>query len=97
MSLQSWLQNSWLVQHTTSPEEIKNLLAISDADSHSKSAASGCMYFTMVMLIMLRNLAKHDVIPYTHQHCVIACVNIRRFSQAGDHRARLRPFGAWLE
>jgi hypothetical protein len=32
MSLQSWLQNSWLVQHTTSPEEITNLLAISDRD-----------------------------------------------------------------
>ena len=32
MSLQSWLQNSWLVQHATSPEEIKNLLAISDRD-----------------------------------------------------------------
>jgi hypothetical protein len=30
MSLQSWLQNSWLVHHTTSPEEITNLLAISD-------------------------------------------------------------------
>jgi len=32
MSLQSWLQNSWLVQHTTSPEEITNLFAISDRD-----------------------------------------------------------------
>jgi hypothetical protein len=32
MSLLSWLQNSWLVQHTTSPEEITNLLAISDRD-----------------------------------------------------------------
>lgn len=32
MSLQSWLQNSWLVQHATSPEEIANLLAISDRD-----------------------------------------------------------------
>ena len=32
MSLQSWLQNSWLVQRATSPEEIKNLLAISDRD-----------------------------------------------------------------
>ena len=32
MSLRSWLQNSWLVQHTTSPEEITNLLAISDRD-----------------------------------------------------------------
>jgi hypothetical protein len=32
MSLQSWLRNSWLVQHTTSPEEIRNLLAISDRD-----------------------------------------------------------------
>ena len=32
MSLQSWFQNSWLVQHPTSPEEIKNLLAISDRD-----------------------------------------------------------------
>jgi hypothetical protein len=32
MSLQSWLQNSWLVRHTTSPEEIANLLALSDRD-----------------------------------------------------------------
>jgi hypothetical protein len=32
MSLQSWLQNSWLVQHKTSPEEITNLLGISDRD-----------------------------------------------------------------
>ena len=30
MILPSWLQNSWLVQHTTSTEEIKNLLALSD-------------------------------------------------------------------
>ena len=32
MNLQSWLQNSWLVQHTTSSEEIANLLALSDRD-----------------------------------------------------------------
>ena len=32
MSLKNWLQNSWLVQHTTSREEIANLLAISDRD-----------------------------------------------------------------
>ncbi len=32
MSLQNWLQNSWLAQHTTSAEEIGNLLAISDRD-----------------------------------------------------------------
>src|SRR5271167_2080952 len=32
MSLQTWLQNSWLVQHATSPEEIANLLAIADRD-----------------------------------------------------------------
>ena len=32
MSLKSWLQNSWLVQHTSSADEIKNLLAISDRD-----------------------------------------------------------------
>jgi len=32
MSLETWLQNSWLVRHTTSPEEIANLLAISDRD-----------------------------------------------------------------
>jgi hypothetical protein len=32
MSLQSWLQNSWLVQHDTSAEEIANLLRISDRD-----------------------------------------------------------------
>jgi hypothetical protein len=32
MSLQSWLQNSWLVQHTASAEEIANLLRISDRD-----------------------------------------------------------------
>lgn len=32
MSLKKWLQNSWLVQHTTSGDEIANLLAISDRD-----------------------------------------------------------------
>lgn len=32
MSLQNWLQNSWLVQHVTSKEEIANLLALSDRD-----------------------------------------------------------------
>ena len=32
MSLKNWLQNSWLVQHSTSPDEIANLLAISDRD-----------------------------------------------------------------
>lgn len=32
MTLQNWLRNSWLVQHTASVEEISNLLAISDRD-----------------------------------------------------------------
>jgi hypothetical protein len=32
LSLQSWLQNGLLVQHATSRDEIKNLLAISDRD-----------------------------------------------------------------
>lgn len=32
MTLQSWLHNGWLIQHATSPEEIANLLAISDRD-----------------------------------------------------------------
>jgi hypothetical protein len=32
MSLRDWLNNSWLVDHKTSPEEIANLLAIVDRD-----------------------------------------------------------------
>jgi hypothetical protein len=32
MSLQSWIQNSWLVQHPTSADEVRKLLAISDRD-----------------------------------------------------------------
>jgi len=32
MNLQNWLQNSWLVQHAPTREEIINLLAISDRD-----------------------------------------------------------------
>jgi hypothetical protein len=32
MSLQNWLQNSWLVQHVTSGQEIANLLALADRD-----------------------------------------------------------------
>jgi hypothetical protein len=32
MTLQNWLRNSWLVQHTATAEEIANLLAISDRD-----------------------------------------------------------------
>ena len=32
MSLENWLQNSWLVQHVTSVQEIANLLALADRD-----------------------------------------------------------------
>lgn len=32
MSLQDWVQNSWLVQHETSANEIYNLLALADRD-----------------------------------------------------------------
>jgi hypothetical protein len=32
VSLQSWQQNSWLVRHVTSPQEIADLLRISDRD-----------------------------------------------------------------
>lgn len=32
MTLQSWLQNSWLVRHRTSAQEIADLLQISDRD-----------------------------------------------------------------
>jgi len=38
MSLRSWLQNGWLVEHTTSPEEIRNLLAIADRDLAASQA-----------------------------------------------------------
>jgi len=42
MSLQSWLQNSWLVQHTRTAEEIKNLLAISDRDLSRLAKWNSC-------------------------------------------------------
>jgi hypothetical protein len=32
MSLQNWLRNSWVVEHTSSSEEIGNLLRLSDRD-----------------------------------------------------------------
>jgi hypothetical protein len=32
MSLELWLQNSWLVTHSTSKDEIRNLLALADRD-----------------------------------------------------------------
>ena len=32
MSLQNWAKNGWLIEHKTSPQEIKDLLAISDRD-----------------------------------------------------------------
>ncbi len=32
MSLQSWRQNGWLVPHASTPEEIRNLLGLSDRD-----------------------------------------------------------------
>ena len=40
MSLRSWLQNGWLVEHTTTPEEIRNLLAIADRDLAASQAPS---------------------------------------------------------
>jgi len=32
MSLQNWLRNSWVVEHTSSAQEIGNLLRLSDRD-----------------------------------------------------------------
>ena len=32
MNLDNWLSNGWLTKHTTSPEEIENLLSVSDRD-----------------------------------------------------------------
>lgn len=32
MSLKNWLENSWLIEHKTSPEEIGELLRIADRD-----------------------------------------------------------------
>jgi hypothetical protein len=40
MSLRSWLQNGWLVEHTTSPDEIRNLLTIADRDLAASQAPS---------------------------------------------------------
>ena len=32
MSLQNWLNNGWLAEHRTSPQEIAALLAVADRD-----------------------------------------------------------------
>ena len=32
MSLKDWQKNNWIVEHKTSPEEIKNLLGVADRD-----------------------------------------------------------------
>jgi hypothetical protein len=32
MSLKDWLRNGWLVEHQTSPEEIRDLLEVADRD-----------------------------------------------------------------
>ena len=32
MSLRNWLDSGWLMEHKTSPEEIKNLLGVADRD-----------------------------------------------------------------
>lgn len=32
MTLREWLDNTWLVEHKTSPEEIANLLGLADRD-----------------------------------------------------------------
>jgi hypothetical protein len=39
MSLQNWLRNGWLVEHTTSPQEIGNLLGIADRDLKASQAS----------------------------------------------------------
>jgi len=33
--LRDWVRNGWLVEHQSSPEEIRNLLALADRDLHS--------------------------------------------------------------
>lgn len=40
MSLKDWLKNGWLIEHRTSPQEIKDLLSVVDRDL-ADSRASG--------------------------------------------------------
>ena len=45
MTLEDWLKNSWLTKHTSSPEEIENLLSVSDrdlADCRSEGLSADC-------------------------------------------------------
>ena len=37
MSLNAWEKNGWLVEHKTSPQEIKDLLGVADRDLHDCS------------------------------------------------------------
>ena len=39
MSLKDWLKNGWLVEHRTSPQEIRNLLGVADRDLDDCRAA----------------------------------------------------------
>jgi hypothetical protein len=43
MSLKDWLKSGWVVEHKTSPEEIRNLLGVADrdlADCHVEGLSS---------------------------------------------------------
>lgn len=37
MSLRDWAQSSWLAEHESSPEEIRNLLGLADRDLHTSA------------------------------------------------------------
>ena len=39
MSLKDWLKNGWLVEHKTSPQEVRNLLGVADRDLDDCRAA----------------------------------------------------------
>ena len=47
MSLKDWLKNGWLVEHRTSPQEIRNLLGVADRDLDDCRAAGLCADWKM--------------------------------------------------
>ncbi len=48
MSLTDWLNNGWLVEHKTSPQEIADLFGVADRDLTDCQAARGSHHYRVI-------------------------------------------------
>src|SRR5947209_3848093 len=92
MTLKNWLENSWLVSHTPTAEEISNLLAISDRDLTAcrLQQLPADWRFTIAHNAALHFFERKPLLKQVLAYCrrLFRVVSIEYFSQGKSELAR---------